>query len=266
MKKIFTIASVLFILNLNSQSSLNVWALDATQSATTTIVGNGDTLHYAVASNSTTTVFFQFQNKSAATHTYSVRRTDLVLNKPAGSHAFFCFGDQGSCFPASVTLSTDYTTLGAGQSTTKNSGPPYHADTHLSTDMQDSLTATYALIKYKLFNVATGEFGSDTLSFKIMYNIATGVKENSAIISRLSDLYPNPSTDKASFTVSLNGESHIKIQVYNTLGSLVYSKTEENLAGQNTLSLDCSNFNSGLYFVTVTAGNSKVTKRLIVNK
>jgi hypothetical protein len=50
------------------------------------------------------------------------------------------------------------------------------------------------------------------------------------------------------------------------IGSLVYDENEQQLSGKNKLNIDCTNFNSGLYFITVTAGNSKVTKRLVVNK
>jgi hypothetical protein len=267
MKKLFTLFALVIASSLNSQSSLNVWALTPDQSATTTAVGNGDTLYYAVTSNTTLTVFFQFQNMSASSHTYSVRRTDIVLNKVAGSHAFFCFGDQGSCYPANTTVVTsDFATLGPGQATTQNSGPPFHADTNLSTDMQDSATATYALIKYKLFDVTTGENGPDTLSFKIMYNQILGVKENASVISKLTDVYPNPSTNTANITVVLADEVPVKIQVYNSLGSVIYNGAEHRLNGENKLTVDCSNFNSGLYFITVTAGDSKITKRLVVNK
>jgi hypothetical protein len=258
---IFTVHYILDIFQ-----SLNVWALDATQSATTTAVGNNDTVYYTVGSNTTQTVFFQFQNISAATHTYSVRRTDIILHP--GASAFFCFGDQGSCYNASTTIVTsDFATLGPGQATTQNSGPPFHADTHLSTDLQEGSTAGYSVIKYKLFDLTTGENGPDTLTFKIMYNATlSGIKENSAAITKLSDIYPNPSTDQANFTVALPNESDVKIQVYNTLGILVHNRSEQKLSGQNKLSVDCSGFNSGLYFITVTAGNSKVTKRLVVNK
>ena len=267
MKKLFTLSALFIATFLNSQSSLNVWALTPDQSATTTAVSNGDTLYYTVTSNTTLTVFFQFQNMSASTHSYSVRRTDIVLNKVAGSHAFFCFGDIGTCFPASQTLSSDYTTLGPGQATSQNSGPPFHADTHLSTDMQDSVTATYAVIKYKLFNVTAGESGPDTLSFIIIYNpTLSGINENKTVLKNVSEIYPNPATNQADITVVLTDESAVKVQVYNSLGSVVYSGAEQRMTGKNKIALDCNNFNSGLYFITVTAGNSKVTKRLVVNK
>lgn len=265
MKKTFTLFSFFIISIINAQSSLNVWGLDASQTTQTVTVNNGDTVYYSVAAGALQTVFFQFQNVSATTHSYSVRRTDLIMS--AGSSAYFCFGDQGTCYPSTVTVASgDYTTLAPGQSTTKNSGPPLFANTHLSTDYQEGPTAGYSVIKYKLFNVASGEMGADTLTWKIIYNQALGVKENTNSISKLSDIYPNPSTEIANFMVTLKGESEVNIEVFNALGEMVYTKKEQSLVGQNKLSVSCDKFNSGLYFITVTAGNSKVTKRLVVNK
>ncbi|HWY12921.1 MAG TPA: T9SS type A sorting domain-containing protein [Bacteroidia bacterium] len=267
MKKLFTFFVFALSCHLNSQTSLKVWALSPDQSTTVTAVGNGDTVYYSVSANQTKTVFFQFKNNAAVTNTYSVKRTDLILQ--AHTHAFFCFGDQGTCYQSSTyVVTSDYATLGPGQSTVQNSGPPFHADTNLSTDMQDTLpAASYSVIMYKLFNIATGQMGADTLNFKIIYNpTLSGIKENSSSIVSASDIYPNPSTNNANITVVLIDESPVKIQVFNSLGSLVYNGNEQKLAGKNKLSVDCANFNSGLYFVTVTAGDSKITKRLVINK
>lgn len=265
MKKIFTLFSFFAITTLSSQSSLNLWALDAAQTSQTLTINNGDTAYYTIAAGTLETVFFQFQNVSATTHTYSVRRTDLIMH--AGASAYFCFGDQGTCYASTVTVaSSDFVTLAPGQSTTKNSGPPLFVSTNLSTDYQEGSIAGYSVVKYKLFDVTTGEMGADTMVWKIIYNQALGVKENSSAITTLSDIFPNPSTEKANFTVALNGENDLKIEVYNALGEIVYSRREQHLSGMNKLSIDCSKFNAGLYFITVSAENSKITKRLVVNK
>lgn len=265
MKKLFTLFSFFVITNLSSQSSLNLWALDASQNSQTLTVNNGDTVYYTIAAGALETVFFQFQNVSAATHSYSVRRTDLIMN--AGASAYFCFGDQGTCYPSTVTVSSgDYTTLAPGQSTTKSTGPPLFSDTNLSTDFQEGSTAGYSVVKYKLFDVTTGEMGADTMSWKIIYNQALGIQENKNVFKNVSDIYPNPATSQADITVLLANESVVKVEVYNSIGSLVYSGAEQRLSGKNKIAVDCNNFNSGLYFVTVTAGNSKVTKRMVVNK
>ena len=95
---------------------------------------------------------------------------------------------------------------------------------------------------------------------------AVGIKDQESGIDSFSNIYPNPSTGNANITVDLTEEVAVKIEVYNSFGSLVYRGAEQKLIGKNKLSIDCTNFNSGLYFVIVTAGNSKVTKRLVVNK
>lgn len=266
MKKIFTLLTLITSGYLSSQTSLQLWSLNPAQSNTVAEITNGMEIAYSTNPNAVKTVWFRFKNTAAVTNTYSVRRTDLVLN--VGAEAYFCFGDLGSCLPANVTTpssAADYCVLTAGaETTTLNVNS---VNNNLSTDLKETTsTIGYSAVKYKLFNVATGEFGADTLTFVIKYNQFMGVNENSNVIENISDVYPNPSTNSAQINVVLSHESAVKVQVYNSLGSLVYNGSEQKLSGKNKLSLDCSNFNSGLYFVTVTANNTKITKRLVVNK
>ena len=105
-----------------------------------------------------------------------------------------------------------------------------------------------------------------SLASQLSGRIVLSVEENVNAIESVGNLYPNPSSNIAGFSLTLTHESTVKVQVYNSLGSLVYNGSEQLLNGKNKLAVDCANFNNGLYFVTVTAGNSKVTKRLVVNK
>lgn len=265
MKKIFTICSLFFAtLSYSQTPSLEVWTLNAAGTSTILSVPNGTTIAYTTsASNptltSTRTVKIKYKNTSSAnTNTYSVVRTDITINP--GASAYFCFGDLGTCFPSSTTEpgSSDYSVLGPGAETIPG--------THMTTDLDEAFTIGYSEVRYKLYNVATGKTSADTLSFTIKYNQLLGINENSGVIDYVSDIYPNPSSNHAQLTVLLAHENIVKVQVFNSIGSLVFNGAEQKLSGKNKLSVDCTNFNSGLYFITVTAGNSKVTKRLVVNK
>ncbi|MBK7666478.1 MAG: T9SS type A sorting domain-containing protein [Sphingobacteriaceae bacterium] len=196
------------------------------------------------------------QSPSLDTNTYSVIRTDVVLN--SGAAANFCFGDLGTCYASFVYEADEFSVLAPGGAVVPGK--------QLVTDLVEGSSIGYSEIYYKLFNVATGKTSSDTLSFTIKYNQLLSVNENATVLESVSNIYPNPSTNNANINVVLTDEAPVKIQVFNSLGSLVYNSTEQNLNGKNKLAVDCSNFHSGLYFITVTAGNSKVTKRLVVNK
>jgi hypothetical protein len=62
----------------------------------------------------------------------------------------------------------------------------------------------------------------------------------------------------ASLVYELNTNEPINFAVYNTSGQLVKSETSTNANS----SLDFSNLNDGVYFITVQAGNESFTKKV----
>jgi hypothetical protein len=199
----------------------------------------------------------KFKNRSFTNRTYSVIRTDKALNPGAKAH--FCFGDLGSCYDELVfEPSSDFCTLSPEQET--------NGSNHLITELDEAGTVGYSAIQYKLFNMATGKTGADTLSFTLKYNQWLGVNETKGNIAYNSDIYPNPSGNNASVSIFMAHEGPVKLQVHNSLGSIIHSDSADLLSGNNKLNIDCSNYSPGLYFVTLTSGDSKITKRLVVNK
>jgi hypothetical protein len=261
MKKTFTLFALIFAGIFNAQSqSLEAWTWDSSLSNTVVALTNGTVVAYTTSANNLSTIKVKFKNTSATnTYTYNIIRTDVALHSTAV--AYFCFGDMGSCYTEVVTEpSSDFTVLGPGVSTSNAN--------HLITDLQEASTIGYSEVNYKLFNMATGKTGpgADTLSWTFKFNQLLSVNENANVLENASNVYPNPSTNNANITVVLTDEVPVKVQVFNSLGALVYNGAEQQLNGKNKLLVDCTNFHSGLYFITVTAGNSKVTKRLVVNK
>ena len=266
MKKTFTLIALIFTGLFNAQSqSLEAWTLDASGTNTLVALPNGTTVAFSTTPGGAITTKVKFKNISASTHTYNVIRTDVVLHTVTSptdvAEAFFCFGDMGSCYTSAVLEPTaDFVTLTPGQATGGQST--------FITDLQEASTVGYSEVRYKLYNMATGKTGTgaDTLSWTFKFNQLLSVNENASVMESVSNIYPNPSTNNANITIVLTDELPVKIQVFNSLGSLVYTGAEQQLSGKNKLAVDCTNFNSGLYFITVTAGNAKVTKRLVVNK
>jgi len=267
MKKIYTLLALISFTGLNAQSpSLQAWTLDVSGTTTLIALNNGTTVSYVTTastptSTSTHTTKVKFKNISAVSHTYSVIRTDIVVNPASpGAIPYFCFGDLGTCYSTWVNEPNpgDYSPLGPGAETINGK--------HLIVDLDEAYTVGYSAINYKLFDLTLGKNGYDTLSFTFKYNQFSGINEHDNSIGNISNVYPNPSSGNVSISVVLTEENNVKVQVYNTLGTLVYNGNEQHMSGQNNLSIDCNHLNSGLYFVTVTAGNSKVTKRLVINK
>jgi hypothetical protein len=75
----------------------------------------------------------------------------------------------------------------------------------------------------------------------------------------LFDVYPNPTSNVC--TVSFNKSySKLKIEVYNTLGSLV---KELNMSDSKSIQLDLNELPNGIYVIKISTDNSISTKRLI---
>jgi len=81
----------------------------------------------------------------------------------------------------------------------------------------------------------------------------------------VSSNYPNPFTGKTSVDITLEKAVDLKIEISNVVGQVLSTTTYQNLRpGLNTLTLDVSSLAHGLYFFTVKAGNSSVTKTMTV--
>jgi hypothetical protein len=70
-----------------------------------------------------------------------------------------------------------------------------------------------------------------------------------------SHVFPSPGTLGQKLEYSLSAESHISIEVYNTLGQRIATPTKSIMpAGLHSLSLDSETWAAGVYFVTIRLG------------
>lgn len=78
--------------------------------------------------------------------------------------------------------------------------------------------------------------------------------------------YPNPFNSTTTIAVNLSEAKSFSINVYNTIGALVYSKTVNGNVGTNNVTFDGSSLNAGVYYYTVNAGNEQTTKKMVIAK
>jgi hypothetical protein len=274
MKKIFTFLFTASITTLFSQS-FSAYRMNNALTATVQTLTNGGVRNEATSANSTNSFHIKLVNNSASTLTLSVLRT-VVYNNPAllldgqgnTPDSYFCFGQN--CFGSNVNTppSTDYCTLLASGNTS-TVAPPYSDNsedcgTPFTVYLKEGTVQGKYFIRYRLYNVANA---NDTLTFDLRYNEFLGVNSISDPVEDVSDVYPSPSVNTANLNITLKRESPVKVQVYNSIGALVYSGQEQKLAtGKNKLSIDCSNYSSGVYFVSISTADSKITRRLIIDK
>ena len=104
-----------------------------------------------------------------------------------------------------------------------------------------------------------GEFSDEiTRLFKVEL---AGIDEQTLVNN--FDVYPNPTSDVANVVMNLNETAEVIVEVYTANGQKVHASNKgELVAGEHAFTVDFSNLEAGLYFVEVTAGNTKVSKRV----
>ena len=92
-----------------------------------------------------------------------------------------------------------------------------------------------------------------------------GINEQEAINPMTSTrVYPNPASDVLNIEVNASQASDMSISVYNIMGQNVMNQNVNVTTGMNTRSINISELNSGIYFVTVKANGFENTMKFIV--
>ena len=94
----------------------------------------------------------------------------------------------------------------------------------------------------------------------------TGVDDNTVPTEfRLNQNYPNPFNPSTNISYSLPDESFVKLSVFDILGNKVAEPVSETQpAGDYQVKFDAANISSGIYFYTLSAGENKITKKMIL--
>lgn len=80
-------------------------------------------------------------------------------------------------------------------------------------------------------------------------------------------IYPNPANDRAHLLFKAKDlKNNLQVSVYSITGKLVESVNVQTQIGLNTISLNTSNYQSGMYIVQIHNGNEVVSQKLIVNQ
>jgi hypothetical protein len=96
--------------------------------------------------------------------------------------------------------------------------------------------------------------------------LITGISEKEVIDdSHVSQNFPNPFSTVSTVNVKLEETANLSLVVTNMTGQKVIEINKGQVPAQNhTFTIDASKLQSGIYFYTVTAGTSQVTRKMIV--
>ncbi len=92
-----------------------------------------------------------------------------------------------------------------------------------------------------------------------------GIKEASQEDVSLN-VYPNPATSYCYVSYTKGYDGPVKIDVYNTLGELVYTHCENAVKGNSNRQINCSGFSEGNYHIVVSFNEHSFSKKLTVIK
>ncbi|HPE57952.1 MAG TPA: T9SS type A sorting domain-containing protein [Bacteroidales bacterium] len=97
-------------------------------------------------------------------------------------------------------------------------------------------------------------------------SLYTDIFENQRHNFEVSQNFPNPVSGITHFTVELQQNTELLVEVSDLSGRIVYTIPEKRLnAGKHLFELDATGFTKGVYFYTVKAGAEKVTKKMVVD-
>ena len=94
---------------------------------------------------------------------------------------------------------------------------------------------------------------------KVCYSKANSISENIDNIIRF-DLYPNPASNIVTIKIRNNNQKSVSIEIINSLGHLIMQKSDF----KSNVSIDISNYPSGIYFVRIHSNEIISTKKLII--
>lgn len=84
----------------------------------------------------------------------------------------------------------------------------------------------------------------------------------------LTDLkvYPNPTSNVANIQFNLEASKETTIEVLNMVGQNVYTEVLGDISGQQNLTIDCSDFDNGIYMINIVTNNVITSKRIVIAK
>ncbi len=93
---------------------------------------------------------------------------------------------------------------------------------------------------------------------------ACGASINERSSSTDLTIYPNPASNNVNVVLNSTKATTANINVYNMVGQTVAQFEKNIVSGNNTMKLDISSFNTGIYFLSVNVDGKNYSQKLIV--
>ena len=175
------------------------------------------------------------------------------------------YADQLNNLPATIYLG--YSEAGTDQNYLVAGISPYTVENVSFTG--NIATGTWT----RLWDVTTGgtPVGETVLPIRATFLVPTGVaSEAESVLPDLITLeqnYPNPFNPATSIRYSLPHGTHVRLGVFDVLGRRIALLVDGGQqAGTYEVTIDASNWNSGLYFYSLESSNQILTRKMALAK
>jgi hypothetical protein len=154
----------------------------------------------------------------------------------------------------------------------------YH--TYNTTNMNDTVTTVTQIAfvngfpasftttpDFRLQSASTVSTGA-SFAHPLFAGQVTGISNVTNFNDKVVSVYPNPANESALLVIDAANASLINVNVYDITGKLVSSPViNQNLSiGENSFTLNTTNLNSGVYFVSINTNGTKQTVKLVISK
>jgi hypothetical protein len=126
-------------------------------------------------------------------------------------------------------------------------------------EWRDYFKVSGADVHYRVVAIAC----EDTSSTSISNTVAVSKKEINKDYGEELIVYPNPANEIVFLNYPSIENGLIDIKVFNISGNLILRKTKTHADGESEI--NCSNLNSGIYFIEINYSNGKkIISKLII--
>jgi len=202
--------------------------------------------------------YYSFQSQNVALVDPVTGFDWQAANNPVANPADFGGYDHVARSLSNDDIMGDAGSLPAGTATL---GVHSYSFTDLPSSTVNDYTKSHAIVM--VVNATTGEIlNAGSASISLFTGISDVAKSEFSV--RVS---PNPTTDVANISFNLDANNAVKMDVYNAVGSLVYTKDAGVLGvGSHKIAFDGTELNNGFYFVNLTIGEQVITKKVSLVK
>lgn len=226
---------------------------DITLSVTIT---NGMVIHKNVSAGNSDNFPFSIKNTSTSNKIYKMTKFyDLRNVIASGDSSYATFQFCGFHFAPLTNTSVCSVTL-----------TPNQTDPTPVAEFLEASVPGKSDIRWRIYEVNNPTV--DFTEFTLRYNDASaGITSFSESISSVSEIFPCPANSKASIAIhSKEPAGMINLVIYNVFGVIVSKQICELAKGTNNVSIATNDLGSGIYFVSLISNNSKVQRKLVIEK